>query len=334
MKRFLLHIFLFFLPLIGLTLPYIVIDPFRVLYTYDGYTSYRLKVNESFGSKKCCVTTNRGFIGMRTFVRNHSQIRYDSFIFGDSRSGFYQIDDWKQCIGDTCSCIHMGGFAESLYMIHMKLKYITPRVEMKHVLIPLDNIILSQVEEPTDLLQMPAPEFGWRYRVRFHVAHFRAYLNENFFPYFIESFWKGKWIDPHSSKAFDAIEYSYEPYTCQVGEVGKDKQDMYHGGDSIVISVSESPVLEQLINERQKFLLAEIRDMLEEEGCDYRIILDPLSDQRTYCESDMLFLYTIFRGHLYDYSGKNVLSENPSNYRDPGHYHSGIARQIMNEIYQ
>ena len=81
MKHFLVKITTFCLPLFILAIIYIITDVFKVIYHYDPYYtgSDYIGVNMAYGSTM-------------TYINQNPKYHYDSFIFGNSRSLFYEID--------------------------------------------------------------------------------------------------------------------------------------------------------------------------------------------------------------------------------------------------
>lgn len=109
MNRFLKQVFYFgligLITLFLLLVFYIATDPFKVIYTYDTYFE-----NESKGR----VAMNKSFVSTSTFLNNHKQLKldYDSFIFGNSRSIFYEISEWEKHLPENANPFHFDGSSE------------------------------------------------------------------------------------------------------------------------------------------------------------------------------------------------------------------------------
>ena len=95
MKRFLFNILAFGLPLWILGVIYCITDVFKVIHHYDSYynDSYYIDINRSYGSTM-------------TYVNQNPKYNYNSFIFGNSRSIFYEVETWKIYLPNESRCMH------------------------------------------------------------------------------------------------------------------------------------------------------------------------------------------------------------------------------------
>jgi len=91
MKRFIKRLLKFsvflIIPFLALLVLYVKMDPFKVIKSYDSFYD---------ANKNVWVALNKDFVSTTTFIKNSKHTNYNSFIFGNSRSVFYQIDDWKK----------------------------------------------------------------------------------------------------------------------------------------------------------------------------------------------------------------------------------------------
>ena len=113
-KLILAKAFLVSLPVTLLLCVYVILDPFKVLYAYPSYYT---------SGVPCYIPCNRDFVSTETFRRYYPTNRYDSFIFGNSRSIFYEVKDWQQHI-QSIHCFHFDASGESLYGICAKFRYL------------------------------------------------------------------------------------------------------------------------------------------------------------------------------------------------------------------
>ena len=120
MRKFLLTTLRFVLigtiPLLILLVVYIKSDPFKVLYDYDEY--YDTNDNGRVG-------LNKDYVSSSTFLNNSKRNKhYDSFIFGSSRSIFYQISHWKTHLPINSNCFHFDASNETLYAMNKKVEFL------------------------------------------------------------------------------------------------------------------------------------------------------------------------------------------------------------------
>ncbi len=177
MRKFLKTVFFFALTVLILFMPllitYIILDPFKVVMTYDTY--YDPNANG-------WVNINKDYISTTTFKKNYKKENYDSFILGNSRSNFYMISDWEKYLPSNSNCFHFDANNESLYALHKKLVYIDGKgSDIKNVLLILDYATLVQDNPRSGHLFMISPELeNNRNFIDFHLTCFRNFLTEIF----------------------------------------------------------------------------------------------------------------------------------------------------------
>ena len=140
MKQFIKKLlnFSFFLtiPFLALLCLYIILDPFKVLKSYDSFYD----INSSGW-----VGINKDFVSTTTFIRNSEKIDYNSFIFGNSRSIFYQIVDWKKHLDSDSKCYHFDASGEALWTLNKKIEFIDKQGNnLNNILLILDYETIIQ----------------------------------------------------------------------------------------------------------------------------------------------------------------------------------------------
>ena len=318
------------MPLWVVLIPYVTTDPFRVLYHYDNYYSAN--------GKKYYVNTNRGFVSTQMYIQNKDKYQYDSFIFGSSRSHVFCIDEWKKYIGDTARCFHFDGYGESLYMVHAKMKYVEGRSPMRNVLMSIDYEMLHQTEQDYGHLWVAHPALVHGNWSAFHMAHLRAYLT----PKFLLTYWDlflTKTVKPYMYEQ-QIIEEMDTVYNVAYNErsnrvpVIKQFDDTYYKEKNICFpernTGNDYPAV---LREKQKLMLAEIRDILERNNTVYRVLINPGYDQKRFYAEDMAFLRELFGENLVDFSGKNIFTDDYHYYSDPNHFNTYVANEMLRIAY-
>lgn len=330
MKKFLIKCILFSLPLWIVLLPYVVKDPFKVLYHYDNY--YPADGNDYY------VNTNRGFVSTQMYIQNKDKFHYDSFIFGSSRSHVFCIDEWKKYIGDTTSCFHFDGYGESLYMIHAKIKYVDGKSPMRNVLLPIDYEVLSQIEQDYGHLWVAHPalvEGNWG---AFQMAHLRAYLT----PKFLFAYWDLFLTGESKPYMFDEqiIENADTVYNIAYNERSNREpvierfDDSYYAEKNMTFPKRNGEeCCPMIIGDKQKLMLREIRDVWERNGANYRVLINPGYDQKRLSEEDIAYLKELFGEYMVDFSGRNIWTEDYHYYSDPSHFNTYISNEMLRIAY-
>jgi hypothetical protein len=93
--------------------------------------------------------------------------------------------------------------------------------------------------------------------------------------------------------------------------------------------------LEPIIKDEQTKLLEEIFDILIQNKAEYRIVISPLYDQIKLNTEDYDYLCNLFgRKNVYDFSGRNEITNNVINYYDNSHYRPHVTKYILDVIYK
>lgn len=333
MKKFLLYIFLFVLPFIVIFLPYVITDPFQVLYHYDDYYIDN--------GKGYYINTNRSFVSTQMYRQNKDHYKYDSFIFGSSRSGYFMVEDWKQYLQDSASCFHFDGYGESLYNTHKKLKFIDGKSPIRNAMFCVERDFFWQDKQNYGHLWVLPPCLVENNFGTFHIAFIRAYLNPKFLHAYIDFLITGKLKSyMFENSIFEAPHSGYKLQYNECNGANRNIQkfsDEFYGErlssfplrpDSITYGFS-------VIKEAQKKMLYEIHDILVRNNTNYKVILNPIYDQLLFSTEDKEFLLTLFgNNNIVDFSGKNRITNDYHYYSDPAHFNEYIASELMRISYE
>lgn len=343
MKNFLKGIAYFSVPFIVILILYISLDPFMVLRDYDVVFDPKAKG---------WIGINKDFLSTRIYEKNYKKQNYDSFIFGNSRSIFYEIKDWKTHIDSNSNCFHFDGSGEPLYALHKKLVYLDSKnIKIKNCLLVLDYEILMQDKPKTGHLFMISPQLEsvgknvferFYQHTIFHLANFKGFLSPLFLYTYLD-FKMSNRVKPYMVKNFFLNE---KPFTY----------DSIHNEQTL-------PILEKMIadgtfytpekmndfpkrNAIQKYypiaikenqikMLKEIKSIFKKNNTNYKIIISPNYDQEIFNPRDLNKLNELFgTENVFDFSGKNKFTADYHDYYEAWHYRPHIAREVMNIVYK
>jgi hypothetical protein len=286
------------------------------------------------------TSLNRGYVGVATFDRNYRKNQYDSFVLGNSRSFPYEIDDWKNYIDANSSCFHFDGADESLYGIDKKVNYIKQKkLSLRNVLLILDYSTLDQVKSSTEHLKMLPPQLEqYKNGIAFHGAFAKVFINPRFAQIYFTYRITGE-IKPYTKE--EQLGLKYDPqrneviYSLYEQMIQEDqyyfnrRMKKFYPRDTIQ---HYSPVV---IKERQKELLTDILKIFKEDKTNYKVIINPLYDQKKLNPVDLNYLKEIFgQQNVFDFSGINEFTQDYHNYYDVSHYRPTVSRQILRIINQ
>jgi len=331
MNRFLKYSLAFLCPFFILLISYVLLDPFKVLWHYDNYYV------EGDGA-----SVNRSFVSTMNYLNKRDTYHYDSFIFGNSRSLYYRINEWKRYIPQNASCYHFSESGGSVNGIFYKCRLIDEEKDtIKNALIVLDHDILERLEQDGHLFMMPPALTGYRNTILFHTESFIQWTNLRFLVMWIDYKITGKYKSYMEDYIAKGTNYSHynpitneEPRSMQDSliEIGKyyDQIRMKDFRKRQTPSVSSRVLEKERIN-----VLKKIKQIFDKHHTNYKIIISPLFDQVKLNPLDYNSLCAVFgEQNVYDFSGVNKWTCDYHNYYETSHYLPSVASEIMQIIYE
>jgi len=333
MKRFILKFIVFIIPIIALLILsivfYILTDPFEVIWKYD---------NQLNSTADYQITINRDFESTQLFLLNYKKNKYDSFILGNSRSLFYQIESWNKYIEGNG--FHFDASNESLYGVNCKLSMMNELdVNIKNVLIVLDTGLLKQVKNSEGHLFIKHPMLSKESYLTFHFKMFRGFFPNAVIAY-ADLFLNGKKKYMVKYGIIDNI-WEHDSKTNQLKLYLSDHQlktnpDLYYA-DKINIFQKRDTCMtysEPTIQNEQEKLLKNIYTILKIHKTNYKIIISPLYDQKKINQKDLNYLKNLFGSeNVFDFSGRNKITADYHNYYETSHYRPVVCDSILKIIY-
>ena len=334
-SRFICRVMLFCLPLMMVAVAYVWLDPFKVVWHYD--TFYPRHHASGIG-------LNAGYVGTANFDSHRSDMHYDSFIFGNSRSVYYEVDDWLPHLPAGSVPYHFDASAETIKGIEQKVKYISGcGMRLRNALFVIDVSVLARTSPLKGHLYSTPPQLdGYGNFIKFHADFFGVFLNPKFAFAVADYSLCGKvrnYMLQSNMLSDEDFDYDYRYNECRNtlyerqmadGKYFDDKRIAVFAGVQHPDSVSE-PV----IGAEQKELLQSIEQVLAAHGTDCRVVISPLYDQIRISPDDVAVLKSIFGAkRVFDFSGQNAYNADFHNYYEQSHYRPVVARDIMNRIYR
>jgi hypothetical protein len=336
MQRLMIKLIIFTFPFFSLILFYIISDPFKIIYNYNEY----YEDNKPYG-----VILNRDFVSVESFLQNEKKYQYNSFIFGNSRSMFYRAADWQKYIGDGGSVFHFDANSETLYGIYRKIFLIdSMRVPLRNALIVLDEETLWQAKNSEGHLFVKDYNLSGESRLSFQLLFFKDFITT---PKFIFAYLDYKItgeFKPYmfADRMLSRIRLSYNPKCNEMGFNGLEDsilhhKDAYysHKGDIFYERDTQEVYSRPVIKAEQSNELGVIRDILERNHTNYKIVINPLYDQKKISREDLAILQQYFGPrNVYDFSGINNITRDKTNYYENSHYRPHVAKDVLRVIYE
>ena len=309
---------IFLSPFLLLILSFVIIDPFKIISTYDDF-------NNSI------TALNPDYVSTEVYLKNREKEHYNSFIFGSSKTLAYKTREWKKYLSSQDVPFVFHASYESLFGITTKIEYIHSKGDqLKNVLIILDQTVLFQTQNNYTHLGIKDPRTSGESKLVFYNTYFKAYLSNLFFVKSIDYalFQKKR---AYLNDVIASDETYYDPIS----------NDLF---PSTLIQTSEriyrtplTPVQkydQPIIGAIQVDMLERIRNVFREQKTNYKIIIGPQYNCYSLAPEDIKKLETIFgKESIYDFSGVNTYTTNIHNYYDTWHYSIETGKNILRDIY-
>ncbi len=330
MKKFLKHVIIFCIPIYILAIVYIVTDVFKVIYHYDPFyvDSYYIGINRAHGSTM-------------TYINQNPKYKYDSFIFGNSRSLFYEIDTWKKYLPKGSRCMHFDESGGSISGVCNKVVFVDKNTaNFRNALLVIDHELLSRFEQTNGYLFISPPILtGYSNFINFHAQHFMAFLNPKFLVALADYNIYGK-FRPYMQNLISDGHSTYIPQYNEFQKTLTEKEineGTYYDTEHLKVfeDVQEPGTFssEELDN-KDIACLQDIKNVFDKHHTSYKIVISPLYDQIKLNRATYNTLCKIFgRNNIYDFSGVNKWNKDFHNYYEQSHYRSVVSAEIMDIIY-
>ena len=330
MKRYLLKLLLFLSPILLIVGTYVIFDPFKVIWHYDNYYA---NLRE--------VVINRGYVSTQVFDNQNDTAHYDSFIFGNSTSLAYHVEEWQKYIGTDTHCFHFDAMRGTIEGMYLKVRHIVEHQgHIKNALVILDHKVIGKGKTYSHLFMNPPALVNNENFVNFHWTNFLSFVNLKFVLAYFDYRFTGKFkpymaqiLSPRDDIKYNnttnEIEYVYREQLIAQGEYYNPKfcakafKDQHSDSTDIV-----------LINNERRLMLKEMAEIFKQQHTRVKVVIAPFYDQIRINPIDLQCLQDIFgKENVYDFSGPNKWNSDYHNYYDAVHYRPHVATEILNIIY-
>lgn len=329
MNLFIKNIVLFTLPILIVLAALFSIDFFKIFeFKHDYYT-------DNF------IGVNRGMITTKTYNYLKNSEKYDSFIFGSSRSNAYHCNEWSKHLNDSAKPFHFDASNESIWGISKKIEYIDSLGEpIKNALLIIDRETLSATEMANGHLFISMPCISKKSKIDYYATFLRASINFRFL--------------------VSVLDYSifkrHRKYMLSYIDISKDSSlfktcDLIYGSEKLLkkdsIAYYKKMIEKNVFYDRSKKKdtkltipqlevkqLQSIRAIFKKLNTNYKIVISPLYDQIPLENDQLQLFHDIFgKENVFNFSGSNKNTEPLTNYYESSHYKPFVANKIMREIY-
>jgi len=255
---------------------------------------------------------------------------------------------WEKHLGDGARAYSFDSFSEHLYGIYVKVKL------LDSLNVKIDNALLCIDTEyyffyPERVKAEDVAITGWHHPIfsdnpeienlKFQKNYFHFYLNSDF----LASYYLNKFFgvdNEYTERNLNMTDVTIDPGTNWISRPDLEKKIKennydYSNPKYFPPQVDTTFVYPPAIGEKAVGMLKYIRQVFDKNDTDYKVIINPLYDQRKFYAKDLDILENIFgKENVYDFSGKNYFTRSKSNYYESSHFRPLVGDSILNYIYQ
>lgn len=335
LRKFILRTLFLLTPFFLYVVLYFVCDPFKVLRSYASFYD---------NAAPAWVNLNADYVSTTNYDLRYPTVHYDAFIFGNSRSRYYRVADWRQFLTAGVHPYHFDAHNESLYGLVRKAEYIDSLGRpLRFALIVLDRDLLPQTSSEPSRLKHISPQLennALTARIGFHIATIKDWFQLRFARAYLEARLRHRLLPYMEEQQLLLRPASYDPQTNEETYPLLEKQ--------ISVGTYFTPAMLQRFEGRQQpdstsratihnaqlRLLRRLQTVFRKHQTDYRIIISPLYDQVRLHPRDVALLRSIFGADkVFDFSGVNDITTDMHNYYEPAHYRPTAALRLMHRVY-
>lgn len=290
------------------------------------------------------VSQNRGHFNVKLLENNSKKTSYNAFLLASSRGIFFRIKDWKELVGDPeLMGFHFEENRESIYGMYKKILYLDENGHhLKYMLLALDRQVFRVTFIKTGRLDRVSPLFTKSYKQWFWFIfeNLVTFINPKFFiPYIVHEltgmklpFMKGVLLPDGFTLNLEANETSFESLESKI----KSGNFYTEKTKRLIVSKRSKSIDKNFISikKKQKFFLKEINKIFNKHGTKFKILINPLTDQIPLDRTSLDFLKLTFgANNVFDFSGKNAITNDYKNYYEETHYRPHVAKKMLETIY-
>jgi hypothetical protein len=333
MKKFIKKIIYNFLfPILFCVFLVIQWDPFKVFLSYSDYYNNN---NNPLNRENVCFN-----------LLNQRGDNISNFIIGSSRSHAYKTEKWCSKINQAKNTVfHYDGSELGLFRATNVIKYLSQRYKIKNILLITDEWFFRETKMPSNHLYIQPPVVSNENIIYFYSTFIKSAISFKFvfsnlvfkltgkhYPFMDKYLIK----DGHNKTKYN--NFTGDIWYGADAEIKADSLSYYSNLISAGVfsreEKSDTIKYESIIKLQQVKYLTELQHIIKINKINIKIIISPLFSQRKINTNDMNILINIFgKENIFDFSGKNRITENLSNYYEASHYRPHVDNQIMDSIY-
>tara|TARA_B100000809_G_scaffold249300_1_gene280408 strand:+ start:8199 stop:9194 length:996 start_codon:yes stop_codon:yes gene_type:complete len=331
MRKFLNRILVFAVPFSIIIIFIIYTDVFKIVGFQDYYSIQK-------------VGLNREMITTKTFNHFREKEKFNSFIFGSSRSQAYKCENWESYLDSSAIPFHFDAAGEGIWGISKKIEYIDElgdSIKNALIILDLESLVSTSLRKGHLFISMPCVSKSSK--IDYYSSFIKASIDLKF-------------LVAYMDYSVFAIHRDYMGHLIKPNKyddlVDKINCDMWYGADKQIdldsLCYYNTLIKKGIFYKRRKerqlkhkisplaiAQLNSIKTIFYKHNTSYKIVISPLYDQIPLEEEQVKTLEEVFgKENIYNFSGINQFTTPLYNFYETSHYRPHVANKIIDLIYK
>jgi hypothetical protein len=323
MKKFLIKLFLIFLPfLLALTI-YIIDDPFMVIRKHARYDNSHVALNENL-------------VGWEMYKSEKDSIHFDSFLMGNSCTQAFKCREWEKYLNPNDRAFRWIDNNETLEGLCIKLKALEKdHAELKNVLIILDWDSFNKVELRNGAIHSMPRDISGISEFTYQSKYVQLFIYPSFFiPYMRHKFdnnYTHVGVVDNFDRTRDSITNdAINPYDKIIEKEGEE----YWAQRQTEFPARHYRMMDPSISPDAMAKLDTLSNIVKRNKTNLTLVIGPDYWLKQINPKDVAILKKYLgQDNVYDFTGCNNYSAEKHNYYEKGHYRPIVGNDILKRIY-
>jgi hypothetical protein len=326
MKKLFLRIILLLTPLLLVGGYFIAFDPMKIIHQTTNPVSPGVLMNDRLYQARYLLNTKK---------------KYNSFIFGSSRSKAFKTKEWIKFLPTDAIPYHMGVNDESIYGIARKIAFLDKQgFALKNILIQMDPRLLSLTTNSEAHVFRDYYTLTDESAASYYQRFFTAFLNVNFLRNYLNYACNDTILNKNQNVFLWDPGFSFKEVT---GDIFYTRNDSELKADSLsyykvrkLETYDRTPIIHEIqITGNGKDEMDNIKRILDKHRAKVLVVISPNFDRIQLNPTDLWYLKKSFgMKRIFDFSGQNKWTENVGDYYENKHFKPYVANKILQEVYK
>ena len=316
------------IPVLAIVVLYVILDPFGVVRRHEPCPAF-----------KSAIPFNKGYISTCAYIDGRERYKYDSYIFGSSRTINFRAADWAEHIGKNASIFHFDASNETPEGILLKMQFIQSKGDtIRNAMIEIPPIFFNDRSEYLSY-RTPWQLDGLASAPAFHYYYLKRFTDWSMFKSVIKYKITGAMPPVEIADKVRFLTTLIDGYDEKTNETYFNSRDSLYAlhpeyGISPKYDIAKFHFTDKRATAYHLLILKQINAILQKDRTNFKIILGPMPDYTVLNSSDTDSIKSIFGAkNVYDLSKYRKAYSSGMTFYDNTHFTPFLAKEMLDTVY-